>query len=117
MISSSARSPSILSRSLARELIGWPDLLSSISTNITGGRGQSMNLCADQGYMANHWSSLHGVNAGWWIDDFAADNGATCFLPGSNDWNGERQNEFEEYRDQLMPIEAPTGSALIMKDG
>lgn len=98
-----------------RGLIGWPALLSSMSANITSGGGQSMILHADQGYMPRPWGGPHGVNVGWCIDDFTAANGATCFIPGSHHWNGEGQGQLDKYRDQLVPIEAPAGSALIME--
>lgn len=97
------------------KLLGWPALLSSMSANITAGGGQSMILHADQGYMPRPWAGPQGVNVGWCIDDFTADNGATCFIPGSNSWNGEGQGQLDKFRDQLIPIEAPAGSALIME--
>ena len=98
-----------------RELLGWPALLSSMSANITGGGGQSMILHCDQGYMPQPWARPHGVNIGWCIDDFTTANGATRYIPGSNHWNGEGQGQLEAYKDQLVPIEAPAGSALIME--
>jgi ectoine hydroxylase-related dioxygenase (phytanoyl-CoA dioxygenase family) len=98
-----------------RELLGWPALLSSMSANITAGGGQSMMLHCDQGYMPKPWSQPHGVNVGWCVDDFTTENGATCYIPGSHNWNGEGHGRLDEFRDRLVPIEAPAGSALIME--
>lgn len=98
-----------------RSLIGWPALLSSMSANITGGGGASMVLHADQGYMPRPWSGPQGVNVGWCVDEFTAENGATCYIPGSNHWEGKGQGQLEAYKDQLMPIEAPAGSAIVME--
>ncbi|HEX7875193.1 MAG TPA: phytanoyl-CoA dioxygenase family protein [Sphingobium sp.] len=98
-----------------KEVIGWPALLSSMSANITAGGGQSMILHADQGYMPRPWSGPQGVNIGWCVNDFTTDNGATCFIPGSNHWEGRGQGQLEEYQDQLVPIEAPAGSMLVME--
>jgi ectoine hydroxylase-related dioxygenase (phytanoyl-CoA dioxygenase family) len=98
-----------------KELLGWPALLSSMSANITGLGGKSMILHADQGYMPGSFERPHGVNVAWCVDDFTADNGATCYIPGSNHWEGRGQGQLEAYRDQLAPIEAPAGSAIIME--
>jgi ectoine hydroxylase-related dioxygenase (phytanoyl-CoA dioxygenase family) len=95
------------------KVIGWPALLSSMSANITAGGGQSMILHADQGYMPTPWSRPQGVNVAWCVDDFTRENGATCYIPGSNHWNGEGQGG--DIAEKLVPIEAPAGSAIIME--
>jgi ectoine hydroxylase-related dioxygenase (phytanoyl-CoA dioxygenase family) len=94
-----------------KSLLGWPALLSSMSANITAGGGASMVVHADQGYMPLPWDRPLGVNVGWCVDEFTADNGATCFVPGSHLRNGVHQDA----NDELVPIEAPAGSALIME--
>jgi ectoine hydroxylase-related dioxygenase (phytanoyl-CoA dioxygenase family) len=96
-------------------VLGWPALLSSMAANITAAGGQSMILHSDQGYMPLPWDRPHGVNVGWCIDDFTIANGATSFIPGSHLWNGEGQNRLEDLKDQLVPIEAPAGSAIVME--
>lgn len=97
-----------------RQSLGWPALLSSMSANITSGGGQSMVLHADQGYMPRPWARPQGINVAWCVDDFTAENGATCYIPSSHHANGEGQGRLDELRDQLVPIEAPAGSAIIM---
>jgi ectoine hydroxylase-related dioxygenase (phytanoyl-CoA dioxygenase family) len=101
-----------------KKLLGWPALLSSMSANITGAGGQSMVLHADQGYMPPPWSRPLGVNVGWCVDDFTAANGATCYIPGSNHWDGAAHEDAKrngELREQLVPLEAPAGSAIVME--
>jgi ectoine hydroxylase-related dioxygenase (phytanoyl-CoA dioxygenase family) len=96
-----------------RKVLGWPALLSSMSANITAGGGQSMVLHCDQGYMPTPWSRPLGVNVAWCVDDFTRQSGATCFIPGSNHWNGQGQGQ--DMKDQLVPLEAPAGSAIVME--
>ncbi|CAN7468446.1 phytanoyl-CoA dioxygenase family protein [Phenylobacterium sp. LjRoot219] len=96
-----------------KQVLGWPALLSSMSANITAGGGQSMILHADQGYMPPPWSRPLGVNVAWCVDDFTAENGATCYIAGSNHWDGQGQGQ--DLGDKLVPLEAPAGSAIVME--
>jgi ectoine hydroxylase-related dioxygenase (phytanoyl-CoA dioxygenase family) len=101
-----------------KEVLGWPALLSSMSANITAGGGQSMVLHADQGYMPPPWSRPLGVNVAWCVDEFTAQNGATCYIPGSNHWDGadhEAAKRSGELKGRLVPLEAPAGSAIVME--
>jgi ectoine hydroxylase-related dioxygenase (phytanoyl-CoA dioxygenase family) len=102
-----------LAMHFVKELLGWPALLSSMSANITGAGGASMVLHCDQGYMPPPWSRPHGVNVAWCVDDFTAENGATCIVPGSHHWNGEGQGR--DMRNKLVPIEAKAGSIIVME--
>src|SRR6266702_2277958 len=67
-----------------KKILGWPALLSSMSANITSGGGASMVLHADQGYMPLPWPRALGINVAWCLDEFTAENGATCYVPGSH---------------------------------
>jgi ectoine hydroxylase-related dioxygenase (phytanoyl-CoA dioxygenase family) len=95
-----------------KEMLGWPALLSSMSANITGKGGASMMLHADQGYMPLPWDRPHGINIAWCIDDFTAENGATCIVPGSHAWNSPGGGA--ELAERLVPVEAPAGSIIVM---
>jgi ectoine hydroxylase-related dioxygenase (phytanoyl-CoA dioxygenase family) len=109
-----------------REVIGWPVLLSSMSANIVSGGGQ-MVLHRDQSYMPPPWSRPLGVNVAWCVDDFTAENGATCYIPGSHHFDGAGSTQtnagdrvtystdLEQMRDRLVPLEAPAGSAVVME--
>jgi ectoine hydroxylase-related dioxygenase (phytanoyl-CoA dioxygenase family) len=96
-----------------REILGWPALLSSMSANITAGGGTSMLLHADQGYMPEPWSGPQGINVAWCVDDFSRENGATCYAPGSHRLN--RSKRPDEPPPELVPIEAPAGSMVVME--
>lgn len=96
-----------------RQILGWPAMLSSMSANITSGGGASMILHADQGYMPLPWNRPLGINVAWCVDEFTAENGATCYVPGSNHANGEGMGQ--DMKDKLMPIEAPAGSVIVME--
>ena len=70
---------------LLRSVLGWPMLLGNLSANITGPGGGEMVLHADQIFVPTPWpAEPQGANAAWCVDDFTADNGATCFVPGSH---------------------------------
>jgi len=95
-----------------KKVLGWPAILSSMSANVTSGGGASMVLHADQGYMPPPWTRAHGINVGWCVDEFTAENGATCYVPGSHHNTGEGMDR--DLSGKLVPIEAPAGSAIIM---
>jgi ectoine hydroxylase-related dioxygenase (phytanoyl-CoA dioxygenase family) len=109
-----------------KQVLGWPALLSGMSANIVSGGGQ-IGLHRDQAYMPPPWSRPLGVNVGWAVDDFTAENGATCCVLGSNRFDGEGSTQrndgdrvtysftSEDMRDQLVPLEAPAGSAIVME--
>ena len=96
---------------LLRSVLGWPMLLGNLSANITGPGGGAMVLHADQIFVPTPWpAEPQGANAAWCVDDFTADNGATCFVPGSHLRN--RPPGFDEIED-AVPYEAPAGSVVV----
>jgi ectoine hydroxylase-related dioxygenase (phytanoyl-CoA dioxygenase family) len=109
-----------------RDVLGWPALLSGMSANIVSGGGQ-MVLHRDQAYMPPPWSRPLGVNVAWCVDDFTTENGATAYIPASHHFDGAGSTQsnsgdrvtystdLEQMRDQLVPLEAPAGSAVIME--
>jgi ectoine hydroxylase-related dioxygenase (phytanoyl-CoA dioxygenase family) len=53
-----------------------------------------------------------GANAAWCVDDFTADNGATCFVPGSH-----LLHRLPEPGEEVVavPMEAPAGSLVVFE--
>ena len=98
---------------LLRSVLGWPMLLGNLSANITGPGGGEMVLHADQIFVPTPWpAEPQGANAAWCVDDFTADNGATCFVPGSH-----RLHRLPEPDDDVVavPMEAPAGSLVVFE--
>jgi ectoine hydroxylase-related dioxygenase (phytanoyl-CoA dioxygenase family) len=88
-------------------------LLGNLSANITGPGGGEMVLHADQIFVPEPWSAEpQGANAAWCIDDFTAENGATCFVPGSHLLN--RAPRADDDR-EAVPMEAPAGSLVVFE--
>jgi ectoine hydroxylase-related dioxygenase (phytanoyl-CoA dioxygenase family) len=98
---------------LLRTVLDWPMLLGNLSANITGPGGGEMVLHADQIFVPTPWpTDPQGANAAWCIDDFTADNGATCFVPGSHLLH--RPPEPDDVA-VAVPLEAPAGSLVVFE--
>lgn len=96
---------------LLRSVLGWPMLLGNISGNITGPGGGAGVLHADQLFVPEPWPvEPQGANATWCVDDFTADNGATCFVPDSHLSNRPPRSPNEG---DAVPFEAPAGSLVV----
>jgi hypothetical protein len=98
---------------LLRHVLGWPMLLGNLSANITGPGGGEMVLHADQIFVPMPWpTDPQGANAAWCVDDFTAENGATCFVPGSH-----LLHRLPEPGDDVtaVPMEAPAGSLVVFE--
>ncbi|MBX9607711.1 MAG: phytanoyl-CoA dioxygenase family protein [Gammaproteobacteria bacterium] len=99
---------------LVQATLGWPALLSNISGNIVGPGATAGVLHADQVFVPQPWPKRpQGLNVAWCIDDFTRDNGATEVLPGSHLLARNPRGD-DDVRD-LVPIEAPAGTALIFE--
>jgi ectoine hydroxylase-related dioxygenase (phytanoyl-CoA dioxygenase family) len=86
-------------------------LCGNLSANITGPGGGEMVLHADQIFVPTPWpDEPQGANAAWCIDEFTADNGATCFVPGSHLLN---RPPTPDDADRAVPMEAPAGSLVV----
>jgi ectoine hydroxylase-related dioxygenase (phytanoyl-CoA dioxygenase family) len=98
---------------LLRSVLGWPMLLGNLSANITGPGGGEMIMHADQIFVPTPWpAEPQGANAAWCVDDFTAEVGATCFVPGSHLLN--RPPTAEEYASATpVPMEAPAGAVVV----
>ena len=98
---------------LVKSVIGWPALLGNISANITGPGGGEMVLHADQLFVPEPWpTEPQGVNVAWCVDEFRADNGATCVVPGSHRLH---RNPGPENANEPVPIEAPAGTIAVFE--
>ena len=98
---------------LLRSVLGWPMLLGNLSANITGPGGGEMVLHADQIFVPEPWpAEPQGANAAWCVDDFTADNGATCFVPGSHLLH--RSPRPVDVVD-AVPLEAPAGTLVVFE--
>lgn len=101
-----------LARTCVESLIGKAYLISNFSANITAPGSARMQLHADQGYVLEPWPALPlACNVAWLLDDFTAENGGTCYVPGSHRLN-HNPRPGEQY--QTVPIVAPAGSVLVM---
>ncbi|MFT3853220.1 MAG: phytanoyl-CoA dioxygenase family protein [Ilumatobacteraceae bacterium] len=98
---------------LLTSVLGWPMLLGNLSANITGPGGGEMVLHADQIFVPTPWpAEPQGANAAWCIDDFTADNGATCFVPGSHLLHRPPGPGDDA---TPVPMEAPAGSLVVFE--
>jgi hypothetical protein len=98
---------------LLRAVLDWPMLLGNLSANITGPGGGEMVLHADQIFVPTPWpAEPQGANAAWCVDDFTADNGATCFVPGSRLLNRPPRPDDDV---RAVPMEAPAGSLVVFE--
>jgi ectoine hydroxylase-related dioxygenase (phytanoyl-CoA dioxygenase family) len=96
---------------LLRSVLDWPMLLGNLSANITGPGGGEMVLHADQIFVPEPWPAApQGANAAWCIDDFTAENGATCFVPLSHTLNRAPRADDDS---EAIPMEAAAGSLVV----
>jgi ectoine hydroxylase-related dioxygenase (phytanoyl-CoA dioxygenase family) len=98
---------------LVRSVLGWPALLGNLSANITGPGGGEMVLHADQIFVPEPWpAEPQGCNVSWCVDDFTADNGATCVVPGSHLLHRVPQVDEQV---EAVPIVAPAGTMVVFE--
>jgi ectoine hydroxylase-related dioxygenase (phytanoyl-CoA dioxygenase family) len=98
---------------LLRSVLGWPMLLGNLSANITGPGGGEMVVHADQIFVPTPWpAEPQGANAAWCLDDFTAENGATCFVPGSHHFHRPPEPGDDAV---TVPMEVPAGSLVVFE--
>ena len=101
---------------LAGHLLGKDFLISSITGGVFhGSTSEPQVLHRDQGQVPATADFPAACNMFWMLDDFTADRGSTCVVPGSHRWPPEYQVE-PPPRDMAVQIEAPAGT-LFAWDG
>jgi ectoine hydroxylase-related dioxygenase (phytanoyl-CoA dioxygenase family) len=95
-------------------LLGQHFIVSNFSANVAMPGSGSMRLHSDQALVIPPpWSTPWAINVIWCLTDVHESNGATRFLPGS-----QQYQRFEDVpgdaADRTKAFEAPAGSAIIM---
>lgn len=98
-----------------RRLIGWPARISTLSGNVNYPGAKACALHADQIWAPEPWPTKGplGVNFGWCVDDFTAENGGTRILPGSHKLN--RLPRPGDAPEGMVSVEAKAGSLIIFE--
>lgn len=99
---------------LLQECIGWPALLGNISANIALPGSAGGKLHADQLFVPRPWPpEPQGINFGWLLDDFTADNGATEVVPLSHQFGEDIDPATLEAN--AIPVLAPAGTLMVIE--
>ncbi len=97
---------------LAGFMLGKNFLISSITGGIFNGpTTEPQPLHRDQGYVPATADFPAACNLFWLLDDFSAERGSTCIVPGSHRWKPEYQVE-PPPKEMAVQIEAPAGSVF-----
>lgn len=100
---------------MVRAVIGPDFCISNFTANIALPGSGSMPLHSDQSFVAPQpWTQPWSVNIIWCLTDVHADNGATCFIPGSHHWR-TRADIPADAASRLTPFEAKAGSIVVME--
>ena len=76
------------------------------------GYGEHLGLHCDQGANPLPWGrTALTANATWCLTDYAKEDGALAFVPGSHKSNGHPNHPFASPR--AIPVECPKGSVII----
>lgn len=97
-----------------KAIVGWPARLSTLSGNINYPGARECMLHADQIWAPEPWPAMPlGLNCGWCIDDFTADNGGTRILPSSHRLN--RLPAPDATPEGMVSLEAQAGSLVVFE--
>lgn len=103
-----------LALDLVRGLIGRHAMISNFTANIARPGARSMALHSDQSLVVPEpWLAPWAINIIWCLTDVHFANGATLFIPGSQDWQTRADVPADAVR-QLRPFEAKAGSIIAM---
>lgn len=100
---------------MVRQVVGHEFLISNFTANIARPGSKSMALHSDQSLVVPEpWLRPWAVNIIWCLTDVYFENGATLFIPGSQNWETRAEVPADADK-QLRPFEAKAGSILVME--
>jgi fumagillin biosynthesis dioxygenase len=95
--------------------LGEDYIISNFTANIARPGSASMMMHSDQSLVAPPpWREPWSINIIWVLCDLRKDNGATLYVPGSQQW-ATREEVPADMQDRLVPFEAPAGSIVTME--
>jgi hypothetical protein len=102
-------------REFVCEVLGPEFLISNFTANIARPGARSMALHSDQSLVAPEpWLQPWSVNIIWCLTDAHFANGATMFIPGSQNWHSHADVPQDAAR-RLRAFEAKAGSIVVME--
>jgi ectoine hydroxylase-related dioxygenase (phytanoyl-CoA dioxygenase family) len=100
---------------MVEALLGRNFLISNFTANIARPGSKSMALHSDQSLVVPEpWVQPWAMNIIWCLTDVTFENGATLFIPGSQDWRTRAEVPADAHR-RLRPLEAKAGSIIAME--
>lgn len=100
---------------MVKEVLGENFLVSNFTANIARPGSKSMGLHSDQSLMCpDPWVAPWNLNVIWCLTDLYFENGATLYIPGSQNWK-TRADIPKEPEKLLVPFEAKAGSIVCME--
>jgi hypothetical protein len=100
---------------MVREVLGEDFTISNFTANIALPGSGSMAMHSDQSLVAPEpWLQPWSVNIIWCLTDACFENGATMFIPGSQNWR-TRAEVPADAAGRLRAFEAKAGSIIVME--
>jgi ectoine hydroxylase-related dioxygenase (phytanoyl-CoA dioxygenase family) len=100
---------------MVKALLGETFLISNFTANIARPGSKSMALHSDQSLVVPEpWVQPWAMNIIWCLTDVTFENGATLFIPGSQNWRTRADVPPDAHR-RLRPFEAKAGSIIAME--
>jgi hypothetical protein len=100
---------------MVRAVLGEKFIISNFTANIARPGSGSMALHSDQSLVAPEpWLQPWSVNIIWCLTDAYFENGATMFIPGSQNWKSHEEVPPDAAK-QLRAFEAKAGSIVVME--
>ncbi|KAK4236037.1 dioxygenase [Achaetomium macrosporum] len=99
---------------MVKSVLGESFLISNFTANIARPGSQSMALHSDQSLVfPEPWRDVWAVNVIWCLTDVSKANGATLYIPGSNNYVSRRDVPANA-RELLVPFEGKAGDIIVM---